>query len=127
MSDSASSPPTPAGAAVLSVDVSRWPLAVLTYAGKPTEQQFADHLREVEETGLARREPFVQVINQKHGERPDAFQRALVADHQKRMEHLYREFCLGEAYVVSSEMKGAMVAVFWMAKPPYPYTFVESV
>jgi len=126
MSEPPSLPPSPQGDATLTVDTSRWPLVLLTFSGKPTDQQVADHLKEIEERVLGRRERFVQIVDQRRGEPPDAVQRALIAEHQKEMEHVYRRCCLGEAYVVSPETQRAMVAVFWMAKPLYPYTFLES-
>lgn len=113
-------------AAVLRVDTSRWPVSILTYSGKPTNEQLADHLREVEAKVLGRGEPFVQIVDQRRGEMPDAVQRATIAEHQLRAEAQYRSHCRGEVYVVSAQVKGAMVAVFWRAPPPYPYTFVES-
>ena len=111
---------------VLLVDTSRWPLAVLTYAGRPTNVQLEDHLEEIEEKVLARGDYFVQIIDQRRGEMPDAMQRALIAQHQERMKEQYTKYCLGEAYVVTPQIRGAMVAVFWLAKPPYPYTFVDT-
>jgi hypothetical protein len=112
--------------AVLLVDTSRWPLAVLTYAGRPSNEQLEEHLKEIEEKVLARGDYFVQVIDQSRGEMPDALQRSLIAQHQERMEAQYTKYCLGEAYVVTPQIRGAMVAVFWLAKPPYPYTFVDT-
>ena len=58
---------------------------------------------------------------------PDAIQRALIADYQRRMEDAYREYCRGEVYIVSRQTRQAMTAVFWLAPPPYPYAFVESI
>jgi hypothetical protein len=118
--------PGPGMGARLSVDTSQWPLVVLTFSGKPTDEQIAAHLKEVEERVLVRGERFVQVIDQTHGEMPSPRQRALIADHQARMEHLYRRHCRGEAYAVSEAIRGAMIAVFWIAKPPYPYVFVDN-
>ena len=57
---------------------------------------------------------------------PDALKRALIAEHQQKMDELYERFCLGEAYVVTDEGRDAMTAVFWHAEPPYPYTFVDN-
>jgi len=111
----------------LFVDTSRWPLVVLTYAGQPTDEQLANHLKEIEENVLGRREPFVQVIDQTRGEQPDPIQRAMIADHQLKMDAAYRAYCIGEVYISTPAMRGAMVAVFWQAKPPYPYAFVEAV
>ncbi|HEV8629991.1 MAG TPA: hypothetical protein VGV61_06710 [Thermoanaerobaculia bacterium] len=111
---------------ILSVDVSRWPLAILTYTGKPTNGELEAHLREVEEKVLGRHEPFVQIVDQRRGEMPDPVQRAMIADHQLRMEKEYAEYCLGEAYVVTPQIRGGMVAVFWRAAPPYPYAFVDT-
>jgi len=101
-------------------------LVVLTYAGKPDQKLLARHLKDVEDRVLARGEPFVQIIDSSRGEMPDAVQRAMIAAHQRKMDRAYRNLCLGEAYVVSPNIRGAMVAVFWVAKPPYPYTFVEN-
>jgi hypothetical protein len=119
-------PPPPSDEATVTVDTSKWPLVVLTYAGKPDQELLARHLKEVEDRVLTRGEPFVQIIDQSRGEMPDAVQRAMIAAHQRKMDRAYRKFCLGEAYVVSPNIGGAMVAVFWLAKPPCPYTFVED-
>ena len=113
--------------AMLVVDTSRWPLVILTYSGRPTNEQLESHLREVEEKVLSRREHFVQVIDQSRGEMPDAVQRAQIAAHQERMENEYSTYCLGEAYVVTPQSRGAMVAIFWLAKPPYPYLFADGI
>jgi hypothetical protein len=118
--------PSPSGVARLVVDMSRWPLVVLTHAGQPTDEQLAAHLDEIERTVLARRAPFVQVIDQSRGEMPSPQQRALIAAHQAKMDEFYARYCRGEAYVVAPAIRGAMVAVFWIAKPPYPYVFVDS-
>src|SRR5262245_49233117 len=118
--------PSQPGDAVVTVDVRDWPLVRLTYAGSPSETQLAAHLREIEEKVLARKQPFVQVIDQRYGAMPDALQRKLIVEHQTRMDAVYARYCIGEAYVVAPQNRGAMVAVFWMAKPPYPYTFVDT-
>jgi len=112
--------------AIVLVDVADWPLVLLTYAGSPSEAQLSAHLREIEEKVLARKQAFVQVIDQSHGEMPDALQRRLIVDHQTRMDAVYRRYCRGEVYVVAPKNRGAMIAVFWMAKPAYPYTFVDT-
>jgi hypothetical protein len=120
-------PPRPAKApTVLAVNVARWPIVELTYSGTPSDAALADHLREIEEKVLGRRKPFVQIIDQREGSMPDAIQRALIADHQRRMEDAYRNYCRGEVYIVSKQTRQAMTAVFWLAPPPYPYTFVET-
>jgi hypothetical protein len=111
---------------VLTVDTSHWPMVELTYSGTPSDSELTGHLREIEERVLARREPFVQVIDQREGSMPDAIQRALIAEHQRRMEDAYRDYCRGEVYIVSKETRQAMTAVFWLAPPPYPYAFVET-
>jgi len=111
----------------LTVDTSRWPMVVLTYSGQPSDEQLAEHLREIEERVLSRHERFVQVIDQSRGQQPDPIQRAMIADHQRKMDAAYRDYCLGEVYIAPPAMRGAMVAVFWQAKPPYPYAFVEAV
>jgi len=118
--------PSPTGETVLTVDVARWPIVVLTYAGKPSLPQLANHLRELEEKVLSRKERFVQIIDQTQGEIPDAMQRALIAEHQSKMEELYEQYCVGEVYVCTSRMRSAMIAVFWRAKPQYAYTFVDT-
>jgi hypothetical protein len=75
---------------------------------------------------LARRSAFVQVIDQSAGAMPGPLQRKLIAEHQSRMDELYTRHCLGEVYVVAPQNRGAMLAVFWMAKPGYPYAFVDT-
>lgn len=110
----------------ISIDLRTWPLAVITYQGSPTPDELAEHLREIEQTILARRERFALVIDQAGGEMPTPKQRALIAQHQKAQELAYSRYCLGEAYVVSPKIRGAMVAVFWQAAPSYPYVFVET-
>src|SRR2546428_368269 len=89
--------PSPTGETALTVDVARWPIVVLTYAGKPSLPQLANHLREIEEKVLSRRERFIQIIDQTQGEIPDAMQRALIAEHQSKMEGVYEQYCVGEA------------------------------
>lgn len=117
------SSPTPF---VLSVDLARWPIVLLTYAGTPTDDAVRAHLAEVEDKVLARRQPFVQIIDQTRGAPPDPIQRALIVDHQKRMRDAYAAYCLGEVYVAPPDVRGAMVAVFWMEQPPYPHAFVGN-
>jgi hypothetical protein len=112
--------------ATLLVDTHRWPLVVLTYAGAPSNALLEAHLREIEQKVLSRDEAFVQIIDQKKGVMPDAVQRSLIADHQEKMELKYAKYCLGEAYVVTPDLRAAMTAVFWLAKPPYPYVFVDT-
>ena len=121
--------PNPDGgpvAAALGVDASRWPLVVLTYAGAPTKQQLAEHLREIEQNVLERRRPFAQVVDQRTGQSPDAAQRAMIAAHQNQYSFAYAKYCLGEAYVATKSVRLAMQGVFWVAKLPYPYVFVET-
>jgi hypothetical protein len=112
--------------AILTVDVKRWPIVVLTCVGSATDEQLNEHLREIEEKVLARAKPFVQIIDQRRAEWPNAIQRGIIADHQARMDAVYRKYCLGEAYIVNAEWRKAMTAVFWLAKPPYPYVFLDT-
>jgi hypothetical protein len=113
-------------AAHLQVDVSRWPVVQLKCVGRPSDHQWAGHLREIEEKVLSRREPFVHVIDQTRGELPDPVQRSLIVRHQLRMEPHYRAYCRGEVYVTTPEMQRLMCTVFSQARPPYPYAFVEN-
>ncbi|HSN92886.1 MAG TPA: hypothetical protein VLS93_16770 [Anaeromyxobacteraceae bacterium] len=110
----------------LLVDVSRWPLVILTYQGRPTNEALEAHLAEIEQTVLARRERFAQVIDQRGGARPDPMQRAIIASHQGRMADAYSRQCAGEAYVASQELRGAMTAVFWREPPRYPVKFFDT-
>jgi hypothetical protein len=112
---------------VLRVDTARWPLVVLTYAGMPTKQEMAEHLREIEQNVLERRKPFAQVIDQRKGQRPDAAQRAMIAAHQNQYSFAYATYCMGEAYVANSGVRLAMQGVFWVAKLPYPHVFVDTI
>jgi len=118
--------PRAKGPTVLTVDTRRWPIVELVYSGTPSDSDLATHLGEIEAKVLARRQPFVHIIDQRDGSMPDAIQRALIADHQRRMEDAYREYCRGEVYIVSKETRQAMTAVFWLAPPPYPYAFMAS-
>ncbi len=108
------------------MSVARWPLVLLAYTGRASNEQWTEHLHEVEDKVLRRRQPFAQVIDQRHGEMPDVVQRSLVADHQQRMAEVYEKCCIGEAYVGDQHMRAAMRRVFWQAKPPYPYEFFET-
>ena len=109
----------------LTVDITRWPLVVLRTIGTPSDSELRAHLQEIESLVLAREEPFVQIIDQRKAGALNAGQRALIAEHQSAMDGLYARFCRGEAYVADQAMKGIMIAVFWQAKPPYPYRFFE--
>jgi len=113
-------------AASLSVDFSRWPVVLLRYSGHATDGEWTGHLCEIEQRVLARREPFVHVIDQRRGRPVDPIQRALIVNHQVRMEDRYRRFCRGEVYVAPPEMRPVMAAVFSQARPAYPYAFVDT-
>lgn len=110
----------------LVIDVSRWPLAVLTHRGRPSDQELRDHLHELEQVILGRNTRFIQIIDQSDAERPDAFQRGLISEHQERMDSVYRRLCIGEAYVNMGAVRGAMKAVFWVAPPPYPFRLADT-
>ncbi|MDX2000113.1 MAG: hypothetical protein SF066_20535 [Thermoanaerobaculia bacterium] len=110
----------------LKVDLGRWPLVLLTYSGLPSDPELEGHLLEIETRVLARRQPFVHLIDQSLGEMPTPTQRALIAQHQARCIEEYRRYCLGEAYLVPPQMRGAMTAVFWRVPPPYPYAFLQT-
>ena len=109
----------------LTVDVSQWPLVVLTTSGSPTEAELEQHLLEIETEVLGRGQGFVQIIDQRMADSLNALQRSMIAEHQERMDEAYASFCRGEAYVTDAKMKGVMIAVFWQAKPAYPYRFFE--
>ena len=110
----------------LTVDVASWPIVTLTTAGSPTDDQLRQHLKEIETQVLHQSRDFVQIIDQRKAETLHAGQRAIIAEHQLEMADLYGRYCRGEAYVASETMKGVMIAVFWQAKPPYPYQFFET-
>lgn len=108
------------------VDTTAWPLVLLTTVGTPSDQELQAHLDEIEERVLKRRLPFVQIVDQRKAGEIDAGQRAIIAQHQKELEWLYRMYCKGEAYVADAKLKGIMIAVFWQAKPAYPYAFFDG-
>jgi hypothetical protein len=110
----------------LAIDVSRWPLALISHRGRPSDDELRTHLREIEAAILGRAEPFVQIVDQSGAERPDAFQRGLISEHQERMDAVYRQYCLGEAYVNAGAVRGAMKAVFWIAPPPYKFKLADT-
>ena len=111
----------------LQVDTSRWPLVQITCAGRASDAEWTGHLREIEQKVLGRREVFVQVIDQTRMVAPDPIQRAIIVRHQLQLEHRYREFCRGEAYVAGEDMQVVMSAVFCQARPAYPYVFVQTI
>ncbi len=111
--------------ASLTVDVSQWPLVVLTTNGSPTESELEQHLLEIENEVLGRGQGFVQIIDQRRADSLNALQRSIIAEHQERMDEAYTRLCRGEAYVTDAKMKGVMIAVFWQAKPAYPYRFFD--
>ena len=110
----------------LQVDTSAWPVVHVRCVGRASDAEWAGHLREIEEKVLARREPFVQVIDQTRIVAPDPIQRAIIVRHQLQMEHRYKQFCRGEVYVAPAEMQLVMSSVFCQARPVYPYAFVEN-
>jgi hypothetical protein len=118
--------PAPSRSPVFAVDTSRWPLVVLTYSGHASDEQWAGHLREIEDKVLGRRQRFVQVIDQTRGEAPDRVQQAILVRHQLNLEIQYRRFCLSEVYVAPPEMRKVMDTVFLRTKPQYPYVYVDA-
>ena len=110
----------------LKVDTTEWPIVFLTTVGSPTDEQLREHLKDIEREVLQRGQKFVQIVDQRESEILNAGQRAIIAEHQATMEDHYASSCLGEAYVSDKKMQGVMIAVFWQAKPPYPYRFFES-
>ena len=110
----------------LTVDTSGWPLVVLTTHGSPSEDELRQHLLEIETEVLSRHQDFVQIIDQREAESLNALQRSIIAEHQEHMKDTYTKHCRGEAYVTDEKMKGVMIAVFWQAKPTYPYRFFET-
>jgi hypothetical protein len=110
----------------LQVDTTAWPVVVLTCVGRASDAEWTGHLREIEEKVLARREPFVQVIDQTRIVAPDPIQRSLIVRHQIQMEHRYKQFCRGEVYVAPTEVQIVFSSVFCQARPPYPFTFAET-
>ena len=110
----------------LQVDTSKWPVVFLTCVGRASDAEWTGHLREIEEKVLARREPFVQVIDQTRIIAPDPIQRSMIVRHQIHMEHRYKQFCRGEVYVAPAEVQLVISSVFCQARPAYPYTFVET-
>lgn len=111
---------------MIEVDEKLWPLVVFRYEGPLSMQDLEALVARLSEI-LARREPYVAIVDGRKSQGMTPEQRQHQADWMKRNDAQLRKYCLGSAFVVTSALARLTLNVIVVLKPPpLPYTVVST-
>ena len=101
------------------VDLSLWPVALVTILRRPQDAEFAKLLTELDQL-MARGERFALVYDIRHARPGNARQRAATAGFIQR-HGAATKLCLGLAFLTDSALlDGTVTAITWLVEPPFP-------
>ena len=101
------------------IDLSLWPVAMVTIFRRPLDDEFDGFLRELDAL-LARQQPFALVYDIRRASAANARQRAASAAFIQRHGEATK-LCLGLAFLTDNPLvEGAVTAICWLTKPPFP-------
>lgn len=104
-----------------------YPLLRLHAYGESTDRDVAERIAFVHRH-LERREPIALIFDSSQSRPLTASQRRQWTDWLSAHDVLIRRYAVGVAIVVTSTLvRGVFTAVFWLWKPPMPYTIVGTV
>ena len=101
-------------------------LVVVTWSGQATDADFESFFAD-QRALLARRMPYVQIADASRAQVMSSTQRRLMAQFSTETSDAAARLCKGTAVVISSTLvRGAMTAVSWLVKFPYPIAIVGT-
>lgn len=108
------------------VDVTGFPLVVVTYEGMVDDAEFDAYLAELDRHVL-RRQRCAFVFDARNAGRSPATQRRKQAEWMKANDEVLRSYSAGYAFVISSPLvRGALTAILWLQSLPAPFTVVAT-
>jgi len=113
------------------IDQSRWPLVVVTHAGRPTDEEFDAYLVRLKDNldrAVRERKKTVLIFDATHAVGTDAKQRQRQAAWMKEHAEPSRLHSAGYAFVIPSTMiRGVLTAILWLSPMPAPYVIVSTI
>lgn len=115
----------------IDVNYERRPLIVATFFGSPTDQQFAEYLEALAKNlmeCIRTGKKTALLLDTTYAPIPaSAGKRKQQADWLEKYSRELGIACVGTAFVIQSTLvRGAMTAVFWLQRLPYPHTVAAS-
>jgi hypothetical protein len=109
------------------IDLSRYPLVVVTFVGLATEAEFDAYLAAMTKMINERKQKNVVILDATQSGRSPPSQRKKQARWIKEHEHLLRAYSFGTAFVITSALvRGVLTAIFWVQPLPNDYTIVAT-
>ena len=104
----------------IQIDASRWPVVVSTAAeGALSDEEWQSYLKAYGDLVAERNEPYVAVVDLRHGGALSPKQRKQLTNAMDDHEETRVE-CLGHALVFSSAfLRGMLTAILWVRQPDY--------
>ena len=103
-----------------------FPIVRLHAYGESTDREVAERIAFIQRH-LDERQPMALVFDTTGGTALSAKQRKMWTDWLSTHDRLIRRYMVGCAIVASSSVvRGVFTAVFWVYRPPMPYTFVGT-
>ena len=114
------------GKSRIEVDISSWPVVVVTPHGEASDAQYMEMFRTIE--GLwKRQEKFLTITDTRFSSVGSARQRQLIGDWMKKHEESTNKYSLGSIIIISSALvRGAMTAINWIAQPRIQSIYVGT-
>ncbi len=114
------------GRSRIDVDISAWPVVLITPRGEASDAQYMEMFRTIEDL-WRRKEKFLAITDTRFTSVGSARQRQLIGDWMKKHESLTNQYSLGSIIILSSAIvRGALTAINWIAQPRTPSIYVAT-
>lgn len=114
--------------AAITIDDSRHPLVLVTFAGTATDAEFQSYLERMETLVLQRRETNCTILDASRAGDTPAKQRRMQAEWLKRNDALLKAYSVGTAFVITSPLvRGLLTAILWLTPMPTAHVVVASI
>ncbi len=105
----------------ISVDTSKWPLLILNHSGSYQEEQTELFLKTFNDFVMNNTERYALVADLSHRTNSSSNERRLMSRSMSKNKKLNIKYRVCTAMVFDSAvMRGALQAITWINKPPYP-------
>jgi hypothetical protein len=109
------------------IDESRYPLVLVTYDGIVSDDQFREHLAQMDRMLTSGREPNVIVVDARKAGVTPPTQRKMQADWQAVNHDAIAERSLGTVFVLdSAPLRGVLTAILWLSPLPNAHAVVAT-
>ena len=104
----------------MTVDMSAWPIVVLTSTDDMTYEATEEFLKFWEENVMSREERYATIMDLRQSPKMPSRQRKILTDRMKKNKEFKKKYCVGTAMVFDSPaVRSVLIAILWLFSPAH--------